>query len=260
MRSTNPVLGENVFSQSGAFADGQVMTIQGTVNKCLILLALVLVPALWVWSKIIQPAAPSVGYETPAAVSNPAAVIPFIFGGVIVGLIAALITVFKKEWARVTAPIYAVAEGLVLGGISAILEMRYHGIVMQAVGLTFGMLFCLLMAYKARIIRVTEKFRAGVVIATGAIALLYLVTWILGMFHVNMPYIHDSGPIGIGISLFIVGIAALNLLLDFDFIEQGAEVGAPKYMEWYGAFGLMVTLIWLYMEILNLLAKLRGRD
>ena len=260
MRSSNPILSNNVFSQAGYAAEGQVMTIQGTANKCLILLALVLGAAWWVWSKVMQPVQ-TLGFEVETlARQNQQAVVPIIMIGGLVGFIVAIVTVFKKEWSMVTAPVYAVCEGLLLGGISGFFEMQFPGIVMQAVALTFGTLFCLLMAYKSRLIRVTDKFRLGVVAATGAIALFYFVTWILGFFHVNVPFIAGGGVIGIGFSLFVVGIAALNLVLDFDMIEQGAEAGAPKYMEWYGAFGLMVTLIWLYMEILRLLSKLRSRD
>ena len=185
---------------------------------------------------------------------------PFLLIGGIGGLILALVTVFKREWAGFTAPAYAVCEGLALGGISAMFEMKFPGLVMQAVALTFGTLFCLLMAYKTRIIRVTEKFKLGVFVATAAIGLLYLVSFVLGFFHIQVPFMVGSSLISIGFSLFVVGIAALNLVLDFDFIEQGAEAGAPKYMEWFGAFGLMVTLVWLYIEMLQLLAKLRGRD
>jgi uncharacterized YccA/Bax inhibitor family protein len=259
MRSSNPVLGENVFSHSAA--GGQVMTVQGAVNKTLILLALVLLPAAWIWSQILRPASDvMLGYEASAAPVSSGMWMPFIIGGGILGFILALVTVFKKEWSMVTAPLYALCEGFVLGGISAFFERMYPGIVMQAVALTIGTLFCLLMAYKAGLIRVTEKFRTGMLVATGAIALIYLVTIVLGFFNIRVPYIHEGGIIGIGFSLFVVGIAALNLVLDFDFIERGEEAGAPKYMEWYSAFGLMVTLIWLYMEILKLLSKLRSRD
>jgi uncharacterized YccA/Bax inhibitor family protein len=156
--------------------------------------------------------------------------------------------------------VYAVLEGLFLGGTSAIFEARCPGIVIQAVGLTFGTLFCLLMAYKSGVIKATENFKMGVVAATGGIALMYFITMILGFFGVSVPFIQGSSPLSIGISVFIVIIAALNLVLDFDFIENGSAAGAPKYMEWYAAFGLMVTLIWLYIEILRLLSKLRSRD
>jgi uncharacterized YccA/Bax inhibitor family protein len=170
------------------------------------------------------------------------------------------VTVFKKSRAGVTAPIYALLEGLLLGGLSAIFEAQYPGIVIQAVGLTFGTLFCLLVAYTSRMIKVTQNFRLGVFAATGGIALFYLASMVLGFFGIHIPYIHEGGLIGIGFSLFIVVIAALNLVLDFDFIEQAAAQGAPRYMEWYGAFGLIVTLVWLYIEILRLLSKLRSRN
>ena len=260
MQSSNPTLNENVFQQVGSGVQGQTMTIQGAVNKTLILLGLLLVAAGWIWFKIIQPAQ-VVGFEVePIARHNQQAVMPFVIGGMIGGIIFALVTVFKKEWSMYTAPVYAVCEGLVLGGISAIFETMYPGIVMQAVALTFGTLFCLLMAYKSGLIRVTDKFRLGVVAATGAIALVYLVSWILGFFHVAVPFIQGNSIWSIGFSLLVVGIASMNLVLDFDMIDRGAEAGVPKYMEWNCAFGLMVTLVWLYMEILRLLSKLRSRD
>ena len=262
MRTSNPVLKDDVFASAGSFAPGQVMTVQGTTNKCLILLGLLMVAAVWIWNMAIPQVVPGMGLEAMAARlnGNMAKIMPFLIGGGIGGLILALVTVFKREWSGYTAPAYAVCEGLVLGGISAIFELKFPGIVMQAVALTFGTLFCLLMAYKTRIIQVTEKFRLGVFVATAAIGLVYLASFILGFFHIQVPFMVGSGLVSIGFSLFVVGIAALNLVLDFDFIEQGAEAGAPKYMEWYGAFGLMVTLVWLYIEILQLLAKLRGRD
>jgi uncharacterized YccA/Bax inhibitor family protein len=171
-----------------------------------------------------------------------------------------MVTVFKKEWAPVTAPIYALLEGLVLGGLSAMTELRYPGIAIQAVSLTFGTLFVLLMAYSSRIIKVTEKFRLGVVAATGGIMVFYLLQMVLGFFGIQFHTLNGAGVIGIGFSVLICAIAALNLVLDFDFIERGVNYGAPKYMEWYGAFGIMVTLIWLYLEILRLLSKMRSRQ
>ena len=159
-----------------------------------------------------------------------------------------------------TAPIYALLEGLVLGGLSATIELRYPGIAIQAVGLTFGTLFVLLMAYRSGLIKVTQKLRLGIVAATGGIFFFYLAEMLLGFFGIQFTSINGAGPIGIGFSLVIVAIAALNLVLDFDFIEQGVQVGAPKYMEWYGAFGIMVTLVWLYLEILRLLSKFRSRN
>jgi len=180
--------------------------------------------------------------------------------GGIGGFIFALITMFKKTWAPVTAPIYALLEGLVLGGISAMFEMRYHGIAIQAVSLTFGTMFALLLAYRSGLIPVTQNFKLGIIAATGGIAIFYLAQIVLGLFGIHFTTINGSGPIGIAFSVFVVIVAALNLVLDFDFIESAAAAGAPKYMEWYGAFGLMVTLIWLYLEILRLLSKLRSRD
>jgi uncharacterized YccA/Bax inhibitor family protein len=222
------------------------MTIQGTVNKTLLMLVLVLIPALWVWNKFFVS-------------GNPQVIMPWLYGGVIGGFIVAMVTIFKKQWSPVTAPLYSVFEGIAIGGISAYFEAQFPGIVIQAVALTFGTLLCLLLAYKSRLFKVTAKFRLGVVAATGGIALIYVITIVLGFFGIRMPYIHESGTIGIVFSLVVVIIAALNLVLDFDFIEQGAAAGAPKFMEWYAAFGLMVTLIWLYLEILILLAKTRSR-
>jgi uncharacterized YccA/Bax inhibitor family protein len=241
MRSGNPVLKSNTFDVA---PEGERMTLSGTVNKTAILLALVLITAMYTWGRF---------YST----QDPAAIMPLLWIGAIGGLVVCLVTVFKKEWAGVTAPIYALLEGLVIGGLSAIFEVRYPGIVIQAVGCTFGTLACLLLAYKSGLIKVTERFKLGVVAATGGIALLYLVGLVMNMFGSNIGFISGGGPIGILFSLFVVTVAALNLVLDFDFIEQGAAQGAPKYMEWYGAFGLTVTLVWLYLEFLRLLSKAR---
>jgi uncharacterized YccA/Bax inhibitor family protein len=248
MRTANPALNDSTFAgyRATSLVRGEAMTIQGTVNKTTLLLVLVIVAATWTWRLFF-------------ASADPGAVMPWMIGGAIGGLVLALVTVFKKTWAAVTGPLYAVAEGLFLGGLSALMEAQYPGIVLQAVGLTFGTLFGLLMAYKSGLIRATENFKLGVVAATGGIFLVYLVTMVLGFFGVRVPFIHESGWLGIGFSLFVVIVAALNLVLDFDFIEQGAERGAPKFLEWYAAFGLIVTLIWLYIEILRLLAKSRSR-
>lgn len=246
-RTANPALNSKTFTKYEKTAIGdRVMTINGTVNKTGIMLFLLVVTASWTWNKF---------FET----GDTGAIMPWMIGGAIGGLIVAMITVFKQEWSPVTAPVYALLEGLFLGGLSATLESYYPGIVMQAVGLTFGTLFALLLAYRSGLIKVTENFKLGVVAATGGIFVIYFLSFMLGMFGVNMPYIHESGLFGIGFSLFVIVIAALNLVLDFDFIEKGAESGAPKYMEWYAAFGLMVTLIWLYIEILRLLVKLNSR-
>ena len=248
MRTANPALNDKTFTGLARTtdADANAMTIQGTVNKTVLLLVLVLFTSSWTWNQYFS-------------AGDPAVVMPWVFGGLIGGFVVALVTVFKKQWAILTAPIYSLLEGLALGGISAIFEARFPGIVIQAVGLTFGTLFCLLMAYKSGMIKVTENFKLGVVAATGGIALFYVVSLLLSMFGISVPFIHGSGILGIGFSLFVVGVAALNLVLDFDFIENGAARGVPQYMEWYAAFGLIVTLVWLYIEILRLLSKLRSR-
>ena len=249
-RTANPALNANTFAGFGRVTDtATAMTIQGTVNRTFVLLLLVLIPASWVWNQ----------FFASGASGAIGAVMPWTIGGLVAGLVFGLITAFKQKWAPVTAPVYAVAEGLFLGGISSIFEAQFPGIVIQAVGLTLGTLVGLLFAYKSGLIKVTENFKLGVAAATGGIFLIYMASFVLGFFGVGVPFIHESGLIGIGFSLVVVVIASLNLVLDFDFIERGAESGAPKYMEWYGAFGLMVTLIWLYLEMLRLLAKLRSR-
>ena len=245
MRSANPALKESVFKGLDSLAgDPKVMTLQGAVNKTGFLLLVLIATATFTWQFVMAGGA----YQ------------PFLVVGVIGGLIFALVTIFKKTWAPVTSVIYAAFEGLVLGGISALAESMYPGIAFQAVALTFGTLGCLLAAYTTRLIKPTENFKLGIVAATGGIAMLYLASFALRLFGIHFPYIHESGLIGIGFSMFVVVIAALNLVLDFDFIETGAAEKAPKYMEWYAAFGLMMTLIWLYIEILHLLMKLQRRD
>lgn len=246
MRTANPTLASNTFSGFGLVTEVNAMTVGGTANKTAILLLLATLPAMWVWNLFLKAGA--------------AATTPWLWGGLIVGFILALVTAFKKEWAPVTAPLYAVAEGLFLGAISAAFNAAYPGIVVQAVGLTLATLSVMLVAYQTGWIRVTESFKLGVVAATGGIALFYLVSIVLGFFGVNIPIVYGNGLFGILFSLFVVGVAALNLVLDFDVIQQGARSGVPKYMEWYGAFALMVTLVWLYIEILRLLSKLRSRE
>jgi len=239
----NPILKEGTFARAPA---GAVMTVQGTVSRALVLLLVALAGASTVWGRALSdPFSPVVGGG-------------LVFGA-LGGLVFALVTLFKREWAPVTAPIYALLEGVFLGAISAQFEFRYPGIAIQAVALTFGTCLAMLLLYKARVLQATEGFRRGVFAATGAIALVYLASMVLGLFGVQIPFLHEGGPIGILVSVVIVGVAALNLVIDFDMIERGAASGAPKYMEWYGAFGLMVTLVWLYLEILRLLSKLNRR-
>jgi uncharacterized YccA/Bax inhibitor family protein len=251
-KTSNPALSDKTFNglsdsqYGGAIDAASRMTLSGTVNKTGILLVCAIATAAWTWHQFLQ----------TRDISD---VAPLMLAGVLGGFICAMVTIFKKEWSPVTAPIYALLEGLALGGISAVMDLKYPGIGIQAVGLTFGTLFVLLLVYSSGIIKVTDKFRIGIVAATGGIALFYLLEMVLSFFGFRFAAINGSGVIGIGFSLIVVAVAALNLVLDFDFIERGVQSGAPKYMEWYGAFGIMVTLVWLYLEILRLLAKLRRR-
>jgi len=217
------------------------MTLQGTVQKSFILLVLAVVSACFTW-------------KTATGIGLPVAI-----GGAIGGFIVSIILCFKKEWAPGLAPVYAILEGLFLGAISALMERSYNGIVSQAVMLTFGTFFALLAAYTTGLIKPSENFKLGIVAATGGICLVYLASIILRMFGIQMPFVHDTGPIGIAFSAFVVVIAALNLVLDFDFVEEGCANRVPRYFEWYAAFGMLVTLVWLYIEILRLLSKLRSR-
>ncbi|WP_321348586.1 Bax inhibitor-1/YccA family protein [uncultured Draconibacterium sp.] len=251
-KSSNPVLKESTFSR-GYTAQSDVMTVNGTVNKTALMLLLVVAGAVFTWNKFFD-----------AVASNPeaglAAVGPWLAIGGIGGFITVLVTVFRPQSSGISAPIYAVFEGLFLGGISAIFEMQYSGIVMRAVMLTLAVFMVMLFLYRSGIIKVTQKFMLGVVAATAGIALVYFVSFIAGMFGAEMSFLYGNSNLSIGISLVVVAVAALNLVLDFSFIERASESGAPKYMEWYGAFGLMVTLIWLYLEILRLLSKLASRN
>ena len=237
-RSGNPVLNKSTFLSS--HVQSEKMTINGTVNKTLISLILLITSGYYCFTSI-----------SPI----------IIIGGAIGGLIVAIITIFKKEWAPITVPIYALLEGCFLGGISYMYNTMYEGIVSNAIFLTIGILLSLLFAYKSGWIKPTENFKLGLVAATGGIFIVYLVNMVMSFFGSQMGImdINNSSMFSIGFSLFVVVISSLNLVLDFDFIEEGAEKGAPKYMEWYGAFGLLVTLIWLYLEILRLLAKLNSR-
>ncbi len=245
LRSGNPTLSTDTFRQARAAAGEEAMTVGGAVNKTAIALVLVVLAAAWTWN---------------TGTANPAAMGGLVMVGAIGGLVLAIATVMKQTWAPVTTPLYAIAEGLVLGGVSVLTEMQYPGIVAQAVFLTFGTLAALLVVYRAGLVRVTDRFRAGVFAATGGIALFYVIAMVVGFFGVSLPLINSSSPLGIAFSVVVVCVAALNLVLDFDFIDVGARSGAPKYMEWYAAFGLLVTLVWLYLEMLRLLTKLQRRD
>ena len=232
MRSANPALNNNTFRNTRRVSGEQAMSIDGTVNKTALSLLLVMTSAIYTWNN------PEVGL----ALFWPVTIFTFVL---------LMITIFNKKSAPITVPLYCLAEGLVLGGISAYANALYPGIANQAIALTFGILAALLFLYKSRLIAATENFKLGVFSATFGILIIYVLNLILSLF--------GNGLTGILFSLFVIGIASLNLVLDFDFIENGAEQGAPKYMEWYAAFGLMITLIWLYIEILNLLMKLRSR-
>ena len=238
MRSGNPVLSKSTFSS--AREHSETMTINGTVNKTAICLFLMV----------------GTGYLTFNSIN-----LGILIACGIGGFIVAIVTVFKKEWAPITVPLYAILEGGLLGGVSFMYNSLYDGIVTNAIFLTVGILLSLLVAYRSGYIKPTENFKLGIFAATGGIAIIYLINFVMGFFGSSMGImqIDNASPMSIGFSIVVVIIAALNLVLDFDFIEEGSEKGAPKYMEWYGAFGLLVTLIWLYLEILRLLAKLNSR-
>ncbi|MBN8709088.1 MAG: hypothetical protein BGO12_08720 [Verrucomicrobia bacterium 61-8] len=240
MASGNPAFNEKTFQQISR-SGGAAMTVTGTISKTAILLLLVILGTTFTWN-----------------LSGPLAM-PLMFGGMIGGFIVSLITIFKKEWAPVTAPIYSILQGLFLGGISAAYNQQFHGIVLQAVLLTFGVAAAILGLYQTRVIRVTQRLRSIIFAATAGIAIYYVIAMVMSLFGMQAPMIWDTGWLGIGFSVFVVILAAFNLLLDFDLIEQGVAYGAPRYMEWYCSFGIMVTLVWLYLEILRLLSKLQRR-
>lgn len=239
MRTSNPAI--KAFGKVEEASTTSGMTVRGTINKTLLLLVICFIAAATVYSATMED-------QDVAAIALPAALI---------GLVVAIATIFKPQWSPVTAPIYALVEGVLLGAITALFEADYPGIAIQAAGLTFAVAAVMLIVWQTRIIKVTDKFRLGVICATGAIFLFYLVCLVLQLFGMEVSVLTDASPLGIGISLVIVGVAALNLVLDFDFIARGAEAGMPKVMEWFGAFSLIVTLVWLYLEILRLLARLR---
>lgn len=248
LRTSNPAFSKKVLSSALINSEEGIMSVNGTIQKTAIMLLLTIVAAAYTWQKFY--------------IGGPALAQNWMIGGAIGGFIAAMVIVFKKEWAHIVAPIYAILEGLFLGSISAFFNQMFptEGIVMRAIALTFAVLLAMLLAYRTGMIKPTQKFKAGVLAATGGIAIAYFVSILLNLFGVNMSFMFNSSPLGILISLVIVVVAALNLILDFDFIEQGSKAGLSKNMEWYAAFGLMVTLIWLYIEILRLLSLFAGRD
>lgn len=246
-RSSNPAMSSRIFENSRALdSQSGPMTIAGTINKVGLLIFLVIAGATYTWRMAIG--------------ENPVGAQTYVIIGAIGGLVLALITIFNPKSAPFTAPVYALLEGLFLGGISAMINMKYTGIPFQAVILTLGTLFSMLFLYRSGRIRATPKFRRGVFMATGAIFFAYLMSFVLSLFGMNLGFLHNAGPLGILINLVVIVVAALNLILDFDFIERGVQMSAPKYMEWYGAFGLVVTLVWLYIEFLRLLSRFAGRN
>lgn len=246
-KSGNPTLNEKMFSGSISLPQEGTMTEKGTLYKFGMMTLLLLASASFTWK----------------AAAEGKDVMPWMLGGLIVGFIVALITIFKKPWSPFLAPVYALAEGVFIGAISAYYNNAFAkvapGIVMQAVGLTFGVVIAMFALYQFGVIKATERFKSVIITATAGIAIFYALAIILRWFGIQMPLIHDNSTIGIVFSLIVVGVAALNLILDFDLIEKGSKLGAPKYMEWYGAFALMVTIVWLYLEILRLLSKFAGR-
>jgi len=246
-KSGNPALSNKTFTTARAASTSQKMTLEATAGKTLILLALCFGGGVLGWQAI-------------AAATDPDTVWVQVIIAALVAFVIALITVFNQKVAPITAPIYAVVEGFALGAISKAFEQTYDGIVLQAIGLTMGIFVSMLLLYLFRIIQPSRNFQLGLASATGGIALYYLAS--LGatlFFGVNLPLIHDNSPYGIAFSVVVVIVAALNLVVDFDFVEQGVKKRAPKYMEWYAGFGLLVTIVWLYLELLRLLAKIRGR-
>ena len=246
-KAGNPVISDKTFEKLSRPA-GEVMTVRGTVNKFGVMFLMVLAAASFTWSLFYK------GVD----------VMPWMWGSMIGGFIVALVITFKKEWSPQLALGYALCEGLFLGAISAVFDYAfresYPGLIMQAVLLTLGTAAAMFLLYQFRIIKATNTFKKVVITATMGIFFFYLISMMLRLFGVQMPLLHDNSMLGIGISLFIVVIAALNLILDFDRIEQGATYGAPKYFEWYAAFGLLVTIVWLYLEMLRLLSRFASRD
>lgn len=248
-KSGNPTLNEKVFQKAQPMThDGSLMTVKGTINKFGIMFLLLLASASFTWK----------------ASADGKNIVPWIIGSAIVGLIVVIVLSFRPQWSAILAPIYALIQGVFVGGISAhynyVFATVAPNIVIQAVGLTFGVVIAMFALFHFKVIKVTQKFKSVLIAATFGIFIFYMLSWVLSFFNVQMPLIHDNTMWGIGFSLIVVVIAALNLLLDFDMIEKGAAMGAPKYMEWYGSFALMVTIVWLYIEMLRLLSKIGSRD
>ncbi len=247
LKSGNPTLSQKIFERTLQAEDAGVMTERGTLNKFGFLFLMVMAGAAFTWNAFNQ------GKN----------VFPWMIAAAIGGLIIAIVLAFVPKYAPYLAPAYAIVEGVFVGAVSAIYNYAFAktapGIVMQAVGLTFGVVIAMFLLYNFGVIKATQRFKSIVFTATAGIAIFYLLAWVLRMFGIDMPLIHESSMLGIGFSLVVVAIAAMNLIIDFDMIEQGSAMGAPKYMEWYGAFGLLVTIVWLYIEILRLLGKLSKR-
>ncbi len=268
MRTSNPALNDKVFkpertavidpaaAAGGAYtagqaqvqaASGEAMTVGGVVEKSAFLLLLLVGAAAFGWSQVEQ-----------TALGQPQ-VPGWLLLALLGGFGIAILTIFKPKLSPYTSPVYALVQGLVVGAISAVYNASFEGIVLQAVGLTIGVFVVMLALFALKIIKVTDRLRSGIMAATGAVMLVYIASFVLRLFGADIPFIHDTGLFGIGFSLAVVVIASMNLLLDFDLIARGAAAGASKHMEWYGAFGLLVTLVWLYLELLRLLSKLRSR-
>jgi uncharacterized YccA/Bax inhibitor family protein len=244
-QSGNPTLSENIYNRTLDHTGQETMTVRGSINKFGFLMLMVIVGAVYSWNLS--------EFRMPTMMT-------LMWVGLIGGFITALVITFKPTWAGFLSPLYGLLEGFFIGAISAIINLafaeKYPGIVIQAVGLTFGVALAMFLLYNFKIIRATQKFKSVIIASTAGIAIFYLITLVLRMFNVDLPFMYNASPLGIGISLFVIAIAALNLILDFDRIEQGAAMGAPKYMEWYSAFGLLVTIVWLYIEILRLLSRI----
>ncbi len=249
-KTSNPLFNKKSFGQTHVIDDANVMTINGTINKIIISILLVIIASTYVWNVVA-----SHSIENLASAAQ-----PYIYGGMIGGIVSMLVVIFAPSIRMITVPLYAICEGLFLGGLTAMVETFFPGIAMQAAGITFFILFAMLIAYRTGVIKVTKKLAAGIFAATAGIALFYIATWILGMFGLNMAIFHGTSLLALGITIVVAIVAALNLVLDFDLIVKGAEARAPKSMEWYGAFGLLVTLVWLYVTILRLLLIIANRN